>query len=200
MKSIGGVSLALAAAVLASLLVCFLAGLLAEAALTRRLIESVESLILSKMPGYSLMKTVGENLVGVEGSDRRKTVLVHLHDSAQLGFVMDELPDGRLVVFVPDTHADAVRKAMGDAGAGKIGRYSHCSFSSKGTGRFTPLDGADPAIGKVGKPEEVDEQRIEVACERSQVTAIIEAIKKAHPYEEVAVDIYPMLVLEPGKD
>ncbi len=102
----------------------------------------------------------------------------------------------KLVVFVPETHADAVRKAMGDADAGKLGNYSHCSFSTKGTGRFTPLKGADPAIGEVGKPQSVDEERVEIACERGQVAAIIKAIKAVHPYEEIAIDTYPMLVIE----
>lgn len=107
---------------------------------------------------------------------------------------MDEMV--KLVVFVPETHADAVRDALGKAGAGKIGNYSYNSFSTKGIGRFRPEKGANPAIGKIGKLEEVQEERIEVACEKNQVNTIIKAIKKAHPYEEVVVDIYPMLVLE----
>ena len=102
----------------------------------------------------------------------------------------------KLVVFVPETHADVVRQAMGEAGAGKIGNYSFCSFSTKGLGRFKPEQGADPAIGEIGKMEAVPEERVEVACERNQVNAIIAAVKKAHPYEEVAMDIYPMLVID----
>ncbi len=105
----------------------------------------------------------------------------------------------KLVVFVPVTHADLVREAMGKAGAGKIGNYSYCSFSTKGLGRFIPGKGAEPAIGEVGKMEEVEEERIEVACEKSQVKTIIAAIKAVHPYEEVALDIYAMLVLEDDK-
>ena len=108
--------------------------------------------------------------------------------------MMDELV--KLVVFVPDTHADNVRDAMGKAGAGNIGNYEYASFSTKGIGRFKPLKGANPAIGKVGKLEEVQEEKIEVACTKELVNKIIKAIKKAHPYEEVAIDIYPMLVLE----
>ena len=67
----------------------------------------------------------------------------------------------KIIVFVPLTHADIVRQAIGDAGGGKIGNYSHCSFSSNGIGRFKPLEGAHPAIGEVGKFEEVQEERIE---------------------------------------
>ncbi len=67
----------------------------------------------------------------------------------------------KIVVFVPLTQADVVRKVMGDTVAGIIGNYSHCSFSSKGISRFKPLEGANPAIGQVGQPEEVEEERIE---------------------------------------
>ena len=56
----------------------------------------------------------------------------------------------KIVVFVPETHADAVRQAVGDAGGGKIGNYSHCTFSVKGKGRFLPLSGANPSIGEIG--------------------------------------------------
>jgi hypothetical protein len=98
----------------------------------------------------------------------------------------------KLVVFVPESAADAVRQAMGDAGAGKIGNYTHCSFSVKGMGRFLPGDGSHPAIGEVGKPEAVAEERIEVVCERVQLNQVIGAIQSAHPYEEVPIDIYPL--------
>ncbi len=102
----------------------------------------------------------------------------------------------KLVVFVPESHTNVVREAMGKAGAGKIGNYISCSFSSKGVGRFKPEQGANPAIGEVGKMEAVDEERIEVACPKEIVKDVIKAIKEVHPYEEVALDIYPMLVLE----
>ncbi|HSH31380.1 MAG TPA: YqfO family protein [Candidatus Saccharimonadales bacterium] len=102
----------------------------------------------------------------------------------------------KLVVFVPEADADQVRRALGEAGAGRIGNYSFCSFSSKGTGRFKPEPGADPVIGTVGQLEAVTEERIEVACQRDQLQSIIQAIKKVHPYEEVVIDIYPMLVLD----
>lgn len=98
----------------------------------------------------------------------------------------------KIVVFVPESHADAVREAIGKAGAGKIGNYTFCSFSSKGLGRFKPEEGARPAIGEVGKWESVQEERIEVVCERSLMENVVAAIKGAHPYEEVALDIYPL--------
>ncbi len=105
---------------------------------------------------------------------------------------MSQSSNVKIVVFVPESHTDIVREAMGMAGAGKIGNYTHCSFSSKGIGRFKPGEGAHPAIGEVGKFESVAEERIEVTCERGKVAEVIEAIKKVHPYEEVALDIYPL--------
>lgn len=99
----------------------------------------------------------------------------------------------KIVVSVPDTHTGAVREAMGKAGAGKIGNYTHCSFSVRGTGRFLPGEGAHPAIGEVGRPESVSEERIEVTCTRELLKEVIMAIKNTHPYEEPVIDIYPLL-------
>ncbi|KKQ51791.1 hypothetical protein A2865_03255 [Candidatus Woesebacteria bacterium RIFCSPHIGHO2_01_FULL_39_17] len=99
----------------------------------------------------------------------------------------------KIVVFVPQTHADMVRQAMGDAGAGRIGNYSHCSYSVDGVGRYKPLEGAKPHIGEVGKFEEVEEERIECVCERPKTKEVIIAIRKVHPYEEIAFDICPLI-------
>ncbi|HLC99656.1 MAG TPA: YqfO family protein [Patescibacteria group bacterium] len=98
----------------------------------------------------------------------------------------------KIVVFVPISHADVVREAMGKAGAGKIGNYTFCSFSSRGTGMFKPEEGASPAIGKIGTIESVEEERIEAVCSRDNLAKVISAIKKVHPYEEVALDVYPL--------
>ena len=87
------------------------------------------------------------------------------------------------VISVPTRHADAVRAAIAKAGGGQQGAYSHCSFSYRGTGRFQPEKGAHPSVGEVGKLEAVEEERIEVLCERSIIPAVIEAVKQAHPYE-----------------
>jgi len=99
----------------------------------------------------------------------------------------------KLVVYVPETHADAVRQALGEAGAGKVGDYSFSSFSVKGTGRFLPLEGAHPTIGEVGKLEAVAEERIETVCYEQDLEKVIDAVKKVHPYEQVAIDVYPLL-------
>lgn len=101
----------------------------------------------------------------------------------------------KIVVFVPEENADEVREALGAAGAGQIGEYSYCSYSIKGVGRFKPSDNANPHIGSAGKLEEVNEERIEVACEKDHAAEIIKVIKDVHPYEEVVIDIYSMLSL-----
>jgi len=106
--------------------------------------------------------------------------------------IMSQSNKVKIVVFVPESHADVVREAIGKAGAGKIGDYTFCSFSSKGTGRFKPEDGAHLAIGEVGKLESVQEERIEVVCEQKNLVDVIKSIKKTHPYEEVALDVYPL--------
>lgn len=98
----------------------------------------------------------------------------------------------KLVVYVPTTHADLVRDAIGNAGGGKLGNYTFCTFSSKGIGRFKPVPGAHPAIGEIGKLEEVEEERIEVVCGEDVLKNVITAIKKVHPYEEIAMDVYPL--------
>jgi len=98
----------------------------------------------------------------------------------------------KVVVYVPTSHADQVRQAIGEVGGGKLGNYTFCSFTSKDIGRFRPEEGANPAIGEIGKFEEVEEERIEVTCDAAVAKDVVAAIKKVHPYEEVALDIYPL--------
>ena len=95
----------------------------------------------------------------------------------------------KLTVFVPRDAADAVRAALGEAGAGRIGNYDQASFSTVGEGRFRPLRGADPAIGEVGRHEVVDEVRVEVVHPRAQRRDLVRALVEAHPYEEPAYDV-----------
>lgn len=98
----------------------------------------------------------------------------------------------KLVVFVPRGYEDAVRNAICDAGAGHIGNYSHCSFSTDGFGTFKPLSGTNPFIGEHNKLQKADEIRIETIIPESIQKKVINAMIKAHPYEEVAFDIYPL--------
>jgi hypothetical protein len=102
----------------------------------------------------------------------------------------------KFVVYVPETHADIVRETLGKLGAGTIGDYTYCTFSVKGIGRFLPMDAAHPVIGKVGKLEAVTEEQICTVCYKDDLQKVIDAVNQVHPYEEVAHDVYP-LVLSP---
>ena len=98
----------------------------------------------------------------------------------------------KLIVFVPMGHEEKVTEALFQF-SGFIGNYSDCSFQSSGTGTFKPLAGADPFIGKVGSREYTEETRIEVLLRKDDVPVAIEAMARAHPYEEPAYDLYPLI-------
>lgn len=102
----------------------------------------------------------------------------------------------KIVIYVPESNAEKLREAIGRAGAGVIGNYSYCTFTSKGTGRFKPNEKANPTIGEIGKLEAVAEDRIETVCEESKLGAVLKAIKEVHPYEEPATDVYPIEIFE----
>ncbi|KEO83829.1 Nif3-like dinuclear metal center hexameric protein [Tumebacillus flagellatus] len=101
----------------------------------------------------------------------------------------------KLVVFVPETHHEAVRQAVGDAGAGWIGNYSHCTFNTPGTGTFIPQQGTNPYIGEQGQLERVNEIRLETVVPERIQDHVIAAMLQAHPYEEVAYDLYPLEIM-----
>ena len=104
---------------------------------------------------------------------------------------MPKLKRNKLIVFVPQSHLEKVRKAICSAGAGKIGKYyDNCTFVSAGIGSFRPLKGAKPHIGKIGKIKRVAEVRLETIVAASKTKKVIAAMKKAHPYEEVAYEVY----------
>lgn len=96
----------------------------------------------------------------------------------------------KISVFVPLDFAEKVRGAMVQAGAGKLGAYDGCAFETQGKGYFRPLEGANPFIGKQGKPECVDEIRVEAVCAPEKVKKVAAAMLKAHPYEVPAYDIF----------
>lgn len=98
----------------------------------------------------------------------------------------------KLAVFVPEENAESLKQSLGDAGAGSIGNYSHCTFSSLGTGQFKPNEEANPHIGRQGKLESVPEVRIETIFPEHLEKRILSAMFKSHPYEEVAYDIYEL--------
>lgn len=98
----------------------------------------------------------------------------------------------KIVVFVPVDHVEAVRNALCSMGAGHVGGYSHCTFGAEGEGTFLPLAGATPFLGEVGKLERAREVRLETVVSKDMVETALGVMKKAHPYEEVAYDIYPV--------
>ena len=108
-------------------------------------------------------------------------------------FGMDFSNTVKVWLTCPKTHADKVRRAIGDAGLGRIGNYSHCSFVTEGTGYFKALEGANPSIGEVGKITEIEEVVIEFVCQQDQLPLLKEILKEHHPYEEVAADIFPLI-------
>lgn len=96
----------------------------------------------------------------------------------------------KLAVFVPATHEEAVREAICAAGGGFTGRYSDCSFRTRGIGTFRPGPDTNPYIGKSGVLEEADEFRLETIIYEHDISRVLTAMRKAHPYEEAAYDLY----------
>ncbi|MGN6430542.1 MAG: hypothetical protein ACTHNB_07375 [Gaiellaceae bacterium] len=98
----------------------------------------------------------------------------------------------KLVWFVPEEALDASRDAVFAAGAGRIGDYERCSWYASGTGTFLGGEGTDPTLGERGREERVPELRVETLVPGDRVEAVVAALLEAHPYEEVAYDLYPL--------
>ncbi|MBE0572688.1 MAG: Nif3-like dinuclear metal center hexameric protein [Ignavibacteriaceae bacterium] len=98
----------------------------------------------------------------------------------------------KLAVFVPESHVNKVAEAIHQSGGGLIGEYSHCSFRTPGTGTFKGLNESNPAIGKKGVVEFVEEVKLEVIVDKWKLNQVLNAMKKVHPYEEVAYDVFPL--------
>jgi len=99
----------------------------------------------------------------------------------------------KITTTVPLENADALREALGKAGAGILGDYSFCSFTVIGTGRFKPSEAANPHIGEANKLETVEEEQISVNCDRAAAKQVVAALRAAHPYEEPLIDIVPLI-------
>jgi dinuclear metal center YbgI/SA1388 family protein len=105
----------------------------------------------------------------------------------------------KIVTFVPHEHADKVIDALAAEGAGELGDYARCAWTTQGLGTFLPLPGAQPAVGEVGTAERLEETRIEMVLRRDRRTAVIAALKAAHPYEEPAYDVLELAAGESGR-
>ena len=95
----------------------------------------------------------------------------------------------KIELYVPESHLAAVKTAMFEAGAGRVGNYDCCAWQTRGEGQFRPLDGSTPFLGSQGQIETVIEYKLELVCEESCIEAVVDALKRAHPYEEVAYTV-----------
>ena len=102
----------------------------------------------------------------------------------------------RINVYIPNTHLDAVKAAMFNAGAGNIGHYQQCCWQSDGQGQFMPMAGSDAFIGDMNKLSVVPEVKVEMVCRASRIRPVLKALLAAHPYEEPAYDVYKALSLD----
>ncbi len=91
-----------------------------------------------------------------------------------------------LCFYVPESNVEAVKQALFDAGAGRIGDYQHCAWQVRGTGQFQPMEGSRPILGQQDVLEHVDEFRVEMICDDQSIESVIRALRDAHPYEEPA--------------
>lgn len=101
----------------------------------------------------------------------------------------------KLCFYVPESHLEAVKQAVFDAGAGRMGDYEHCCWQVLGQGQFRPGSGANPFIVEAGRLEQVAEYRVEMVCEDEAIQQAVAALRQAHPYEEPAFDVWPLLEL-----
>ena len=98
----------------------------------------------------------------------------------------------KISFFVPEKNVDLVKNALFEAGAGRIGDYDCCSWQTLGTGQFRPLKNSNPTIGQHGTIESVSEYKVELVCDDAHIKDAVQALKKSHPYEEPAFDIFKL--------
>jgi hypothetical protein len=101
----------------------------------------------------------------------------------------------KLCVYVPEEHLEELKRALFDAGAGRIGDYSDCCWQVLGTGQFRPGPGSTPFVGEQGEVEWVEEYRVEMVCAEDSVDAVIAALRAVHPYEEPAFDLLQVVTV-----
>lgn len=98
----------------------------------------------------------------------------------------------QLSFYVPAAHVDVVKQAVFDAGGGRIGNYDSCCWQVAGQGQFRPLPGSDPAVGGIGQLELVDEFKVEMVCDDALIANAVAALRRAHPYEEPAYQVWKL--------
>lgn len=150
--------------------------------------RTVLALVREHIALYAIHTNLDNVIDGVNGEIARRLGIV---PHGVLEPKTDQLR--KLAVFVPRQQAEAVRQALFDAGAGRIGNYDECSYNLEGTGTFRPQEGARPFVGAVGQRHNEQEVRVEVILEAAHERTIVQAMKAAHPYEAVAYDLFPLL-------
>jgi dinuclear metal center YbgI/SA1388 family protein len=147
----------------------------------------IEKCIQHKIALYAIHTNLDNHFHGV---NREIANLLGLQNLKILSPIKSNL--NKLVVFVPTNSIDQVDQAIFDAGGGKIGNYEECHFRTVGIGTFKPNASANPTIGESGNKSQVEEYRIEYLVNNHQITSVLSAMNLAHPYEEVAYEIYPI--------
>jgi hypothetical protein len=99
----------------------------------------------------------------------------------------------KLCYHVPETHLEATKQALFDAGAGKVGNYDQCCWQVKGAGQYRPLPGSQPFLGQSGALEHTEEYLVEMVCTEAHITAAVAALRQSHPYEEPALQVLRMV-------
>ncbi len=154
--------------------------------------DPIQRLVLNFVRSQTALIAVHTNLDNApQGLNQRLAEMLRLTNPRPL--LPHPTAFAKLAVFVPVADWQRVYDAMAAAGAGVFGHYSHCSFRAPGLGTFKPLTGAQPKIGSIGTVEEVDEVRLEMIVAIGRLDDAIGAMRAAHPYEEVAFDVYPLL-------
>jgi dinuclear metal center YbgI/SA1388 family protein len=171
------------------------------------LLKPVSSIAATTPKGRTLHRLVGAGCGLFTAHTNADAPALGVNDSLAraLGIVDPEVivpdpadPLDKLVTFVPHENAEEVRAAITAAGAGRIGDYDSCTFTAEGEGRFRPLDGATPAIGRVGEVEVVAESRVEAIVPRGRRRQVLEALRTVHPYEEPAFDVLELADIPAG--
>jgi structural toxin protein (hemagglutinin/hemolysin) RtxA len=102
----------------------------------------------------------------------------------------------KIIVFIPKKFSEKVKEEMFKAGAGKFKNYDCCSFETEGIGQFRPLKNAKPFVGTIEKLEKVIEVRVEMICDEQSLEKVVSAMRKSHPYEEVAFDVISLVKIK----
>ena len=95
----------------------------------------------------------------------------------------------KLSYHVPESHLEQTKRALFDAGAGRVGNYDQCCWQCRGEGQFRPLPGSRPFLGRAGTLESVIEYRVELVCDEACVSEAVQALLRAHPYEQPSYDL-----------